>query len=133
MKTKRKNKLGNSKKTIVLYTLFIFTFFLSSLTCQSKNKSWDRKTDYEIIFINGCNEDEITQDLENSSEEIKDFLVKNGIKSSFNDSTNWCGYILRNGSLRKEIKTVITSMDLVSECKKFFKIKRQTNKLKNKM
>jgi hypothetical protein len=113
-----KIKKGVSENIIYIIGLIVLTALC--FACQKNNKDVNNR---EIIIINGCDEDEALHDMNYSVDELNEYFSKNKIKISEKDSSNWCGYILKNGTSIKEIKTVISSVDLLNECNDFFDIK----------
>lgn len=84
--------------------------------CESKK---DGKK--EIVVLTGCNNIEIISDIENSIKGISKFIKSQNVEIIFKNDTIDCGYILKYDSKLKTIESAMTDIDLLEECKIFFK------------
>ena len=94
--------------------------FLDSINSfESKsNVTHNKRT---IIAVYGCDNSEILSDLEYSLSNNN--FEKYGIKVISIEDSSYCGYIFEKDSIKKEIKTVKTDIELLDAAKAFFEIK----------
>ena len=99
-------------------TLFIPIVVIILFACITKNQS-DKKI---IIVYTYCDDPEIFQDLALSIESNVDFFEKNEIVVESDTIEQKCGYILIFGEKKKQLESIMTDIELMMECKDFFKI-----------
>lgn len=99
----------------LLSSFIIIIFFIILSDCSSTAQK-------EIIVSAGCQNLEVSNDLNYHLKNLEDFFNENNIKQSFinNDS---CFIILKMNNHEKKYDYVMTDVDIMKECKNFFKIK----------
>ena len=99
------------KKAIIII-IFLVLCLYTAFACSVSSK--------EIIGLTGCKDNEVVSDIEYSLENLSDYAESNKINISFDEASTECGYILKDGSKSKNIRSAMTDIDLIYICKEFF-------------
>lgn len=73
-----------------------------------------------IIFYSGCDDPEISIDIEHSFHAVRDFLNANNISSILSPAEGSCGYQLMGHGKSRRITSAMTDVDLVNEITIYF-------------
>ena len=104
----------NYVSKIKVLLLYSFTFFIVS--CESPVE--------RLIIVNiGCDEFEITSDIQLSIDNNRDFLNEMNIAIEIDTLKKYCGYKLIKGEEERLVKSAMTDIDLLNEVSEFYNIK----------
>ena len=119
----RIKKVGSSERNISpvkqkkSYKYTIIILLLHMLSCSNTDNS-DREL---IIYYNGCDNFEITYDLDLSVQNQETLLEGLNVKMIRDTVADRCGYELTKGNDKKSYDGVMTDVDLMLIMKEFFK------------
>ena len=106
-------------KTLVIITVGFF--FISNLISCTTNSQLVNKTERKIIVYTQCSSQEVSSDILYSIDKIKDQLKEKKISVMMNHKKNQCGYLLIDGTQKREITGALTDVDLSQEIDYFYK------------
>jgi hypothetical protein len=109
--------VSNSRIQSLLVAIWILGLFVS---CASHTQLNTHKIQ-EIVVYSQCSSEEVSSDILNSIDGIKEQLTKKGIVVKEDHQGKWCGYLLVNGSEIKKITGVLTDVELLQEINTHFK------------
>ena len=99
--------------------LVMFIAAFSSLVVGCTSSAEDKNSKQLVVYL-GCRGDEANDDALYSAESLNDTLTTLGINVLIEADTTNCGYLLRWGTRERGISSVLTNVELLEECERFF-------------
>jgi hypothetical protein len=102
-------------KTAILAAVILIIISIFGFYVQAANEK-------KIIYFTGCKNNEVVSDIEYSIQGIAYYAEKNNILIK-KINRKKCGYVLIFDAKQKILKSALTDVDLIDECRKFYHTK----------